>query len=104
MSTPTIEAGPTPAPSSQVQWADAARQAHFEHWLQTLAASHRLDIPSLRVASADASFRRYFRIDTDHGTLIVVDAPPAHENCAAFVQVAELMLAAGLRVIAWVKR
>jgi aminoglycoside/choline kinase family phosphotransferase len=98
MSTPTIEAGPTPAPSSQVQWTDAARHALFEHWLHGLASAHGLHIPSLRVASADASFRRYFRIDTDHGTLIVVDAPPAHENCAAFVQVAELMLAAGLHV------
>ena len=98
MSTPTIEAGPAPDPSSQVQWADVMRQAHFEHWLQTLAVGHRLDIPSLRVASADASFRRYFRIGTDNGTLIVVDAPPAHENCEAFVKVAALMLAAGLNV------
>jgi aminoglycoside/choline kinase family phosphotransferase len=98
MSIPTIEAGHTPDPSSQVQWADAARQAQFEHWLHGLASGHGLHIPSLRVASADASFRRYFRIHTDRDTLIVVDAPPAHENCAAFVKVADLMLAAGLNV------
>jgi aminoglycoside/choline kinase family phosphotransferase len=104
MSTPTIEAGHTPDHASQVQWTDAARQAQFEHWLSTLAMGHGLHLPSLRAASADASFRRYFRIDTDHGSLIVVDAPPAHENCAAFVKVAELMLSAGLnvpRVLDW---
>ena len=54
MSTPTIEAGPTPAPSSQVQWTDAARQALFEHWLHGLASGHGLHIPSLRVASSGA--------------------------------------------------
>ena len=96
MSTPTTEAGLTPGPSSQVQWTDAARQAHFEHWLNTLAMAHGLHLPSLQVASADASFRRYFRIHTDGASLIVVDAPPAHENCEAFVKVAGLMLAAGL--------
>ena len=98
MSTPTIEAGHTPGPASQVQWADATRQAHFEEWLQARAIDHRLDIASLQVASADASFRRYFRIHSDRDTLIVVDAPPAHENCEAFVNVAGLMLAAGLNV------
>ena len=104
MSTPHIEAGHTPGPASQVQWADTTRQAHFEHWLNTLIMGHGLHLPSLQVASADASFRRYFRIHTDRGTLIVVDAPPEHENCAAFVKVAELMLSAGLnvpRVLDW---
>jgi hypothetical protein len=57
------------------------------------------------VASADASFRRYLRVDTlDGGTRIIMDAPPAHENCAPFVQVAALMHGAGLNapeVLAW---
>ena len=50
------------------------------------------------VASADASFRRYFRISSASGTWIVMDAPPEHEDNDAFVHVAGLMRDAGLRV------
>jgi len=53
---------------------------------------------SLAPASADASFRRYFRVTLPDATLIVMDAPPEHENCRPFVQVAGLMAAAGLNV------
>ena len=53
---------------------------------------------SLAPASADASFRRYFRVTLPGATLIVMDAPPEHEDCRAFVQVAGLMAAAGLNV------
>ncbi|MEO8009186.1 MAG: phosphotransferase, partial [Betaproteobacteria bacterium] len=53
---------------------------------------------SLAPASADASFRRYFRVTLGDGTLIVMDAPPEYEDCRSFVQVAALMSAAGLNV------
>jgi hypothetical protein len=53
---------------------------------------------ALAPASADASFRRYFRITLPDTTLIVMDAPPEVEDCRAFVQVAGLMAAAGLNV------
>jgi N-acetylmuramate 1-kinase len=53
---------------------------------------------SLAPASADASFRRYFRVNLPGATLIVMDAPPELEDCRAFVQVAGLMAAAGLNV------
>ncbi len=53
---------------------------------------------SLAPASADASFRRYFRVSLTDTTLIVMDAPPEHEDCAPFVRIAELMAAAGLNV------
>ncbi|HEY0268587.1 MAG TPA: phosphotransferase [Methyloradius sp.] len=49
-------------------------------------------------ASADASFRRYFRIWHSDQTLIAMDAPPPQENCAPFVHAAEVFLAAGLNV------
>ena len=53
---------------------------------------------TVRIASADASFRRYLRVDTDVGvSRIIMDAPPDKENCQPFVQVAELMHAAGLK-------
>jgi hypothetical protein len=55
----------------------------------------------LAPASADASFRRYFRITPDapwrgHATLIVMDAPPPMEDCRPFVHVSQLMRDAGL--------
>ncbi|MEO8003380.1 MAG: phosphotransferase [Betaproteobacteria bacterium] len=53
---------------------------------------------TLAPASADASFRRYFRITLGDKTLIVMDAPPPQEDCRPFVHVAGLMAAAGLHV------
>ena len=52
-------------------------------------------------ASADASFRRYFRVTPDvawrgQPTLIAMDAPPPMEDCRPFVHVARLLGAAGL--------
>lgn len=38
--------------------------------------------------SGDASFRRYFRVHRDGTGLIVMDAPPAHEDCRPFVAIA----------------
>lgn len=54
---------------------------------------------SLRPASADASFRRYFRVDAQDGqSLIVMDAPPPQEDVRPFVKVAELFSATGVSV------
>jgi aminoglycoside/choline kinase family phosphotransferase len=53
---------------------------------------------SLAPASADASFRRYFRVTLADASLIVMDAPPEQEDCRPFVHVAGLMAAAGLNV------
>ncbi len=69
-------------------------------WLGGLAPRHALDLATLAPASADASFRRYFRIASGgaHGaTLIAVDAPPP-EKSREFVQVAGLLEAAGVHV------
>ena len=49
-------------------------------------------------ASADASFRRYFRVAADDGTHIVMDAPPEQEDCRPFIHVAQLFDAAGAHV------
>lgn len=47
---------------------------------------------TLEVASADASFRRYFRV-TNHGvTTIAMDAPPEKEDCAPFLDVTTRLL------------
>jgi len=84
------------APSA-VTWSDPARQTAFERWLAPLARSHGLRTETLRPASADASFRRYLRIDADSGpSLIVMDAPPPQEDVRPFVNIAGLIGAAGL--------
>ena len=91
--------------TSNVIWADPERQLACISWLEALAQTHGLVPSSLRVASADASFRRYLRVDTQAGaSLIVMDAPPDKENCEPFVKVAKLMQLAGLKapeVLAW---
>lgn len=91
--------------SDTIVWADPQRQAAFAQWLAQQTPAHGLEPGSLRPASADASFRRYFRIDTASGSsLVIMDAPPAHEDCRPFVKVARLMADAGLRVpqlLAW---
>ncbi len=82
-----------------VTWPDAARKAAFDAWLAPLVGGQQLLPATLRPASADASFRRYLRIDTATGaSRIVMDAPPDKENCKPFVQVQGLMAAAGLNV------
>ena len=80
-----------------IAWPDTDRRARFAAWLDAVAPRHRLVPASLRSASSDASFRRYFRIDADGGTsFVVMDAPPPQEDVRPFVQVAGLLDAAGL--------
>ena len=68
-------------------------------WLATLDDTLALQADTLRAASADASFRRYFRIDTASGdSLIVMDAPPPQEDVRPFVQVAGLLAETGVTV------
>jgi aminoglycoside/choline kinase family phosphotransferase len=47
-------------------------------------------------ASADASFRRYFRVTRGPDTYIVMDAPPGKEDLAPFLRVARILLEMGL--------
>ncbi|MEN9466133.1 MAG: hypothetical protein RL081_134 [Pseudomonadota bacterium] len=99
-STPT---SPSPS-SSSVTWADAARQTQFEQWFASVQTAQGLDRTTLQLASADASFRRYLRVDSAQGSRIIMDAPPDKENCQPFVHVAQLMETAGLKapqVLAW---
>lgn len=52
----------------------------------------------LKVVSADASFRRYFRVQDEYVSYVLVDAPPATEKNIEFVAYAEQYAAAGLDV------
>ncbi len=87
-----------PVTDRTVTWSSPERESLFARWLGAQTLPQSLLPETLRIASADASFRRYLRIDTSAGvTRIVMDAPPDKENCQPFVQVASLMQAAGLR-------
>ena len=76
------------------------RQQQLGAWLNTVLQQANF---SLTIASADASFRRYFRVNLvapylGFHTLIAMDAPPPQENCTPFVNIAKLFLDAGLNV------
>jgi aminoglycoside/choline kinase family phosphotransferase len=67
-------------------------------WVRAELGSDRF---KLAPASADASFRRYFRITPEaswrgQATLIAMDAPPPMENCRPYVHVAKLLADAGV--------
>jgi N-acetylmuramate 1-kinase len=93
------------SPTPPLSWPDAARQQAFCDWLETQVLPHQLNPASLSLASADASFRRYLRIQTTSGdTRIIMDAPPDKEDCKPFAKVACLLTDAGLlapEVLAW---
>ena len=76
------------------------RQQQLTNWLETTLNAQPF---TLTVASADASFRRYFRVHLPneylgHKTLIAMDAPPPQEDCRPFMRIAKLLLDAGLNV------
>lgn len=51
-----------------------------------------------RPASSDASFRRYFRVESGERTYVVMDAPPEREDCRPYVRVARMLREAGVHV------
>lgn len=71
------------------------RQAALDAWLKNVLQHSEF---KLTTASADASFRRYFRVHLADKTLIAMDAPPPHENCEPFVRIARLFADAGMHV------
>jgi hypothetical protein len=74
------------------------RLAQIELWVRQQFPAEAVRIAP---ASADASFRRYFRATFERSaraSLIVMDAPPAHEDCRPFVHVARVFGAAGVHV------
>jgi len=66
-----------------------ARLNALKQWLDSLSR-HAVDSESIRPASSDASFRRYFRIDSARGSYIAMDAPPEKEKIQPFIHVAEV--------------
>ncbi len=80
-----------------------ARITQLKDWLAALPVDIRPTPESWAPVSSDASARRYFRVSGPvsasgaPATLIAMDAPPP-EKSREFVQVADLMTQAGLRV------
>lgn len=72
------------------------RQKQLTDWLSGLYPN---EIITLSPASADASFRRYFRARfADGSTQVIMDAPPQHEDCRPFLHVGKLFEEAGTHV------
>ena len=70
------------------------RLEQLKVWLNDSAIMYQDIAP----ASADASFRRYFRITDTNNTYIVMDAPPDKEDCKPFIHIAKILFDFGLNV------
>ncbi len=66
--------------------------------LQWLSDDLHLTITRFQPASSDASFRRYYRIEHERQSYIVMDAPPEKEDTAPFIKVAQLFQQAHINV------
>ena len=64
------------------------RLNQLEHWLKT---ELKFNDYTIAPASADASFRRYFRITNDQQTWVAMDAPPEKEDCEPFIKIATMI-------------
>lgn len=77
------------------------RASALEAWARAvLAQQPELSEPAgaMTPVSVDASFRRYFRLPLETGSIILMDAPPEKENSEPFVRIAGLLATAGLHV------
>jgi aminoglycoside/choline kinase family phosphotransferase len=76
------------------------RTVLLREWLEKHFSHHSTDQDFVcEPASAEASFRLYFRVTLPDGsTRIVMDAPPEHEDCRPFLKVAALFREAGVHV------
>ncbi len=74
---------------------DLDRKQLLQHWLGTLSGYR---FSATTPASADASFRRYFRTrDENSGcSFIIMDAPPEQEDCEPFIRVTQILRSAGV--------
>jgi aminoglycoside/choline kinase family phosphotransferase len=79
-----------PLPMSQ-----DSRREQLQQWLADL---YGLPLVTVEPASADASFRRYFRFSVNDESFIVMDAPPDKENCEPFIRIGRQFYELGLNV------
>ncbi len=60
------------------------RLDQLTHWIHQESPN-----ATIEVASADASFRRYFRVSNAGKTSIAMDAPPEQEDCTPFIDITQ---------------
>ncbi|KAA3638803.1 MAG: aminoglycoside phosphotransferase [Proteobacteria bacterium] len=65
------------------------RQSQRQHWLADHFGHRNF---SMSPASADASFRQYFRVIINDRSFILMDAPPEQEDLTAFIQVQKMLI------------
>ena len=76
-------------PQTPATGQDDPRLAALRQWLERDLGFHQYGIAP---ASADASFRRYFRVTrAGHPSLIVMDAPPGKEDVGPYLRVAAML-------------
>ncbi|MDR1888518.1 MAG: phosphotransferase [Zoogloeaceae bacterium] len=74
-----------------------SRDQQLQEWVSQRVAPRYPGEIGMASASADASFRRYFRLTLPNGdTRILMDAPPDKEDSQPFIKVASLLAAAGI--------
>ena len=69
------------------------RLEQLRRWVEQLFGSQDFLIAP---ASADASFRRYFRVTRDGQTWIAMDAPPEKENMEPYIRIANMLVQVGV--------
>ncbi len=70
-----------------------ARALERQRWVADVVGNGDF---SIEVASADASFRSYWRVRDRSTTRIVMDAPPTHEDIVPWLDIAARLRAGGL--------
>ena len=73
---------------------DSNRYEKLESWL----SQNNYDVSSLRDLSGDASFRKYYRVDKDVISYVVMDCPPDKENLDAFIKISDKLQKAKINV------
>lgn len=81
------------SPSNGTPLPTDPRFQQLDRWLASVFGDRNY---SISVASADASFRRYFRIARGGETLIAMDAPPDKEDMEPYVRVAAMLVDVGV--------
>lgn len=69
------------------------RRQQLEHWLASLFGARDFTVTT---ASADASFRRYFRVSRQGQTWIAMDAPPGKEDMGPYIRVSAMLVDVGV--------
>jgi aminoglycoside/choline kinase family phosphotransferase len=69
------------------------RLEQLENWLAKLFGTRDFQVTT---ASADASFRRYFRVARGSETWIAMDAPPAKEDMEPYIRIASMLVDVGV--------